>query len=105
MLYNKDWDKTHIKPDVFSLESLIAWLEKQPARKSYDFFCPGECLLGQWTRSIDPAATAADVDNNAYYYKVNGTVVDLRQHQDIAMTGNWSFGAALDRARKALGER
>lgn len=36
------------KPDVFSLEGLIAWLEKQPATLTYDYTSPRKCLLSRY---------------------------------------------------------
>lgn len=44
-------DETKIvetKPDVFKLETLIAWLEKQPADRVYNYCNPHGCLLCQY---------------------------------------------------------
>jgi len=41
-------------------------------------------------------------DKNSYNYIVNGRAVDLCRFADIALAGDATFGAALDRARKAL---
>jgi hypothetical protein len=47
MLYDKRWEKPEVKADPLTLESLIAWLEKQPSHKKYDFHnCEGKCLYG-----------------------------------------------------------
>ena len=48
MLYDKRWDKPEVKFDPFSLDSLVAWLEKQPAAKRYCYTDPGHCLLTQY---------------------------------------------------------
>jgi hypothetical protein len=49
MLYDKRWDaKVEQKADPFKLETLIAWLEYQPADKEYCYTDNGYCLLGQY---------------------------------------------------------
>ena len=35
MLYDPKWEKPEVKADPFSLDALIAWLEKQPANGTY----------------------------------------------------------------------
>jgi hypothetical protein len=47
MLYDPKWEQKTADP--FNLDTLIAWLEKQPAAKEYNYqnAC-GECLLGQY---------------------------------------------------------
>lgn len=109
MLYNTNWAKTH--NDVFSLESLIAWLEKQPSRENYDFFCQGACMLGQWIKNVDPLAKESPPrrGEEPFHYLVFGERRDFTEFNDIAqgfgIDFDWTFGAALDRARKALAER
>ena len=108
MLYDKRWDKPEIKADPFSLESLIAWLETMPADQSYDYACSGQCMMGQWLRSIDPRMELGPGDS--YDYIVLGERHNFRvRFQPIASRGNdlsgFTFGAALDRARKALASR
>ena len=44
MLYDPKWAE---KQDVFSLESLISWLEKQPGQTEYNYCNPMECLIAQ----------------------------------------------------------
>lgn len=100
MLYDPKWE-VKIKPDVFSLENLIAWAEKQPADKVYDFWCH-RCYLGQYFEE--------------YGYQIDmigtGTVTFRRKKtrplpphfNEIAIVEPHTFGAALDRARKALAQ-
>lgn len=84
--------------DPFTLESLIAWLEKQPARKRYNFVaCNGTCLLDRYIADIDGGRLGTVSDHiktcgggEAYY--------------SIAATSPWTFGAALTRARKMQGK-
>lgn len=107
MLYNPKWlDETKpvTKPDVFSLESLIAWLEKQPANKAYDYEnCEGKCLYGLYAASYGIAWKASG-GAGAHY---PGSSVERSRFCDLvyATTANpfpWTFGAALARARSAL---
>ena len=102
MLYDKRWDKPEVKADPFSLESLIAWLEKQPANREYDYHKSGQCLIAQWIRSIDPEMSNGP--GSSYHYIVFGKNRDFRpQFWQVAARGNdingFTFGAALKRAR------
>ena len=107
MLYNEKWTKADPLANPLSLESLIAWLETKRASERYDFFCVRECMVGQWAVSIDPCATAAsELGWGAHFYVVNGDVVDLGEFVLIANSddGSFTFGAALNRARKTLAQ-
>lgn len=93
MLYDPKWGKPETKPDVFSLESLIAWLEKQPAAEHYAAGDLDNCLLGQFGRAM--GGDARDVS-----CELGCTTL----FADIAFPLGWNretntFGAALDRAR------
>ena len=95
MLYNKNWEKTHIKADPFSLENLIAWLEKQPAQKEYDYLnCEGYCLIGQYLTA-----------HGKHWSRDYDLLGDSCLRVDVAGTAPYTFGAALNRAREALAER
>jgi len=96
MLYNKNWEKTHIKADPFSLESLIAWLEKQPTDASYNWHnCEGGCLIGLYGSAL--GLGDGWMDFHTKLYKAG--------QLSIASQKPHTFGAALKRARKALAER
>lgn len=99
MLYDPKWE-VKTKADPFTLEALIAWLEKQPRRKEYCYTDHGRCLIGQYLSYIG-------------YDKVHVFSDDLFLHGDrearnplpsifnkIALASPRTFGAALDRARK-----
>lgn len=78
------------KADPLTLDSLIAWLEKQPADKVYDFWHCRECLLYQYLR--DAGLPRSDY---GVVHALGGTDIGGR----IAHQLPWTFGAALDRAR------
>lgn len=95
MLYDPKWE-IEVKADPFSLESLIAWLEKQPTAKEYDFCdCNGRCLLDQY-------AAAMGLKNESGLYVRLDAAFDGAAGFYIAVGFPRTFGAALDRARDAL---
>lgn len=98
MLYDPKWETPEVKADPMKLESLIAWLEKQSADKRYEFWCT-KCLLGQYFTDY------------GYDVKMMGTamVIHASGHFDLpkgfnrlAQAQPHTYGAALNRARKAL---
>ena len=102
MLFDPKWE---VKADPFSLESLIAWLEKMPADGTYNYISNGNCLLAQYLRSSGHRRVSVD----GYSYYIEGTKQRISPtFRDIAMPEiSWCFwrstyGAALERARKLL---
>lgn len=91
------------KPDVFSLEGLIAWLEKQNPELAYCYFKTGGCLL--YTYLADHRVPVRSVGGD--YWRDR----DWKEHPfpeafaKIAAKRPHTFGAALSRARTALGEK
>lgn len=101
MLYNPKWlDETApvTKPDVFSIEALVAWLEKRSGDKAYDFHnCDGECLIGQYMTACGlPWKSIRYQDVCAKMFGGDG------YHAPILTGVPRTFGAALERARSAL---
>lgn len=89
MLYNKRWERPQTTQDSFSLENLIAWLEKHPADQAYNFYdCQGGCLIDQY---LGKRTTAEEYRNVPFLFR--GT---------IAATSPYTFGAALERAKYVL---
>lgn len=99
MLYDPKWE-VKIKPDTFSLESFIAWLEKQP-EGIYCFSDWGECLLAKWLHSIDPQSHQIKGENG-YIYSVNGIAIDTFRFKNIVWCEPRTFGGALKRAKAEL---
>lgn len=93
MLYDPKWEqKTETKADPFSLQSLIAWLEKQPAAGEYNFLnCSGGCLYGLYMQSHGFLQES---------YLKQAKDFRLLVFEYVAMPEPWTFGAALERARK-----
>lgn len=105
MLYDPKWNETTTKPDVFSLQGLIAWLEKQPADRVYCYADTGHCLLAQYFVASGFGPEVA-VGAGNFSERVNGRWGRCRHYSDalddIAVKKPRTFGAALERARKAV---
>lgn len=106
MLYDPRWDKDRVHGPV-SLRALIAWLETQPADTQYDFCQPYQCVLAQHLQALGYPEDKSNVqlpigedDDEADWLNV------IAQGNGVAAE-DWTFGAALARARAALssGER
>lgn len=102
MLYDPKWEKPEVKADPFKLESLIAWLEKQPAAATYNYTHSSECLVAQYLQDNGVAKfdlTPLEVDGLGWDYIAAGRsgLTCSECEQEV-----WSFGAALERAREQL---
>lgn len=104
MLYNKNWDRPEVKADPLTIESVVAWLEKMPPANRYDYRrCDGHCLYGQymafhgfaWGESGACGPVRGDDTRTQFCIEV---------YENVAQPQPWTFGAALDRARKVLAE-
>lgn len=107
MLYDKRWDKTEIKSDPFKLETLIAWLEKQPSGRTYEFTDCNQCALAQYFADHgfgEISMGTQDFDYGPEFRKArlpdgwNDLVNPSCPRED----GYNTFGAVLDRARALL---
>jgi hypothetical protein len=103
MLYDPKWGRNRRARtrDIHSLQSLINWLEKQPADIVYDYGDTQECMLCQYFRAMKVNLFLVDKT----YYKVwtmfGGTKSIPLPYcfDDISCGGIHTFGAALQRAR------
>lgn len=98
MLYNESTGKPKAQADVFSLESLIAWLEKQPADTEYDWYNVHGCLMCAYFKAHGYERPSANPGLNSDTIRNWGEF----GYYNIGMAAPWTFGAALDRARKVL---
>ena len=89
MLCDPKWNA---ETDPFSLDSLIVWLENQPAGKQYDFNDRrGRCLLCQYLADAAPGVYWCRA-----YIKITRSAPETEL---VARQTPWTFGAALERAR------
>lgn len=88
-LDDRNWVET--KPEVFSLEGLIAWLEVQDKDKAYCYIDPDHCLMGQYCA------------HHGVEYPVLLNPEGIHERMEaVALWGEQTFGAALERARTLL---
>lgn len=114
MLYDPKWE---VKTDPFTLESLIAWLEKQPDSERYDYTCNGHCLMAQYFTAMGFKGVEA---NPSSVIHRGGDFPLPKWFNAIALGGRCAhfaecnypngpsdrtFGAALIRSRAALAAR
>ncbi len=98
MLNNTDWQKPKVQADVFSLGSLIAWLEKMPATRRYCYNDCGRCLHAQYFAAAGKLVEGlgnVTVTFDGVVHPISDTF------HEIAVGSPWTFGAALDRAKAA----
>jgi len=100
MLYNESTGKRPVQADVFSLDSLIAWLETMPADRVYCYDDSGKCLHAQYFAAL--GSPAEHLGNVTVIFSGNPETFYIPEaFREIAITSPWTFGAALARARKA----
>jgi hypothetical protein len=90
------------KQVMFSLENLVAWSEKQPADKEYDFWCD-QCFLGQYFE--DHGFRIRMIGVGTVTFKGHETRQLPPGFNEIAQQTPHTFGAALGRARRMLAAR
>ena len=107
MLYDPKWEqKTETKADPMKLETLIAWLEKQPANGWYEYGCIGKCLIAQYFTAKGFVDVSVGIDRFTHG-PIEARECDTKfpdAFNDIAIADaferQWTYGAALKRARK-----
>ena len=87
--------KPEVKVNPLEMGTLIAWLERQPAEKKYDYCCIHSCLAAQYYSAMGekmcvvPLYGSQDPKHEGFRYKLEW----------LANHSPWTFGAALERAR------
>lgn len=86
------------KPDIYSLQGFVAWLEKQPVNMTYDWHDLFDCIC---SRYLDAAGQTRRVR-----YPFSRTLGDVfptvEIYHKICGDEPWTAGAALARARALL---
>jgi len=101
MLYDPKWAKPEVKADPFSLSGLVAWLEQQPKRRRYNYWnCEGKCLYGLYMASHGIAWSESGGNKGDAHPR--GRFCSI-VYDRVASSTPYTFGAALKRARAALG--
>lgn len=89
-----------VKADPFSLESLIAWLENQPAKKRYCFMDTGHCLIAQYFDHC--GIKYENIGGTIWWPRLSKSEPLPDGFAEVAGRGAMTFGAALTRAQAAL---
>lgn len=96
----------YVKPDVFSLEGLAAWLETQDGATEYSYSDIGDCLLCRYFRcvgkSVRRVSPAYWVDTNGDNHKYPSSLDEAAA--SIEINGFKTYAAALDRCRALIAE-
>jgi hypothetical protein len=98
MLYDPKWQK---KPDVHSVAGLIAWLETQDPQQRYVYSSPGACLCAQYYRAMGYRFVLVTPESFCHGFLWSHVLPD--GFNQIAVYGEPTFGAALQRAREYAG--
>lgn len=104
MLYDKRWDKQiDATPDLefqgVTLRGFIAWLETKNPADEYNYCRASTCAIGQYKTSLghkDPRVSFKGLLERDVLRGRNWL-------EDIVFQSPWTFGAALERARKLCG--
>lgn len=97
MLNNPFWN--------VSLDSFIAWLETKNPEEQYDFNdCKGECLTGQYMTHLGIPWNVISMGGVDHFPNYHLVMARLNCKYSIVVSGPWTYGAALKRARLAAKE-
>lgn len=103
MLYDPKW---HQPPaDIFALESLIAWLERQPGDQEYCYISNDGCLLAQYFMAQGLQRVNIGGWGNWLVKGRPQPKLPKSFWQHVSKGSPRTFGAALTRARAALATR
>lgn len=86
----------------YRIINLIAWLEMKAPDEQYNYHQPNRCLLAQYLEYMGNAETelcSADAD---LYFGDNSYIIQGHRPYDSDERDYWTFGKALERARKIL---
>jgi hypothetical protein len=103
MLFNPNWNKKPTR-DWKSLDTLIAWLEKQPRDGEYKYMANTQCLLAQYLKAQGKRRVSVGSDNVSFTNSRWNLLLRRQVHMlpdhfnNIAVVGR-TFGGALTRAK------
>jgi hypothetical protein len=99
MLYDPKWGKQR---DVtfygMTLSGFAAWLATMPPEGEYDYCDDRACALAQYRASLGRCRVAVRLPN----YLGKSEPSPGHTFQNIVLSGEWTYGAALARARAVL---
>ena len=105
MLFDPAWKEAKTG-DKFSLDTLIAWLERQPVDGTYNYINSNQCLLAKYyTEMYGEPICVSSYGNHGY---ASGSARDfpspdsfwkVAAHINAGFHKDWTFGGALRRAK------
>jgi hypothetical protein len=102
MLFNPNWKKPKSEINPHTLEGFIAWLEKQPRDRTYNYFSGTDCLIAQYYKAQGYRLVIvgrAGFSHGGIFRKRTryDDVMD-----DAAVYGRGTIGGALDAAKSIM---
>ena len=94
MLFNPKWGER----DVWSTDSLIAWLEARDPHRVYDYGHCRECLLAQYLRDMGLYDVAVTSTRASWEGGLRELPAGWNNVANDAPGLVWTFGSALQRA-------
>lgn len=106
MLFNKDWEKPKVTPQVdpLSFDDFIAWLETQHPLRETLYRDSSQCVLARWVQHLDPEACSPP-GWGSFEYKVYGKGVSFRNTPFYQAVLGDRYGGVLALAKLARGQR
>ena len=101
MLYDPKWEK-QTKADPLTLAGLIAWLETKPSEGTYDWWNVGGCLLCNYLRETFGVQMPSSQAWSGHDSFGPNTLGPSWGYYEVCQTKPWTYGAALERARKHI---
>lgn len=98
MLFNPKWKTKKTKtitPADLTFDDFLAWLAEQPADKTYDWYDPCHCAVGQYLT----ARTGAKLPGDLIVYTDLFGGWGSKTYENICRNTPHTFGAALKRAK------
>lgn len=100
MFYDPTCKLVSRDPKCFDLRSFVDWLERQPPEGAYDYRDGDTCVAAQYHLAMFGSL-------ETYNYRLQDVSPDLWRvavgsPSPEGMRAEWTFGAALARARKLL---
>jgi hypothetical protein len=101
MLYDPRWEVQAKPAATVSMESLIAWLEKQNPATRYSYTDIEGCLLSKYFRAMGFRWAFCGASRFSYFrfFVLLLSKPIPEEMNDIARRDEWTYGAALKRAR------
>lgn len=104
MLYNPNWQQ---KPDIFSLDSLIAWLGTKDPKEEYSYTSNCNCMLANYLKDHGHTGVFVGAGGTWRAVGASGTApfefFMIAKGSGCFVARRWTYSDALDRAKAIQG--